>query len=275
LVLYLLDFVGHKPAAMARDSADTSAAGAMNDAMLYLEAETAATGGQITRSAALARSAANAALAAGEDETAAQYLAHNAIEQALVGNDAVARQEAKAALAHPGFIPNAFAAIAFALDGDNAGAQQLESALRRNWPQNSLVQFQYLPLIQAALALHGHRPASAVKALEASAPYELAEGDQAFTFALYPLYLRGIANLAQRHGEDAASQFQEIADHPGILQNQPIGSLALLGLARAYALEHQTAPARATYREFFALWQHADANESLLRQARAEYARLH
>ncbi len=274
LELYVLDFIGHEPGAMAQDATRALSATAMNDAMLYLEAETAASEGQFARSAALAQSAATTALAAGEDEAGAQYLAHNAVEQALVGNDAAARQEAQAALAHPGFIPSAFAAIAFGLEGDTAKAERLAAGLQRNWPQNSLVQFQFLPLIQAALALHEHQPAAALLALEPSAPYELAEGDQTFTFALYPIYLRGLAYLAERQSTDAVSQFQQILNHPGILQNQPLGPLAHLGLARADALAGQTAQARAAYQHFFLLWQHAGHAVPLLGIAKTDYARL-
>jgi hypothetical protein len=80
--------------------------------------------------------------------------------------------------------------------------------------------------------------------------------------------------LASRDGVSAAAEFQKILDHPGVVVNSPVGTLAHLEMGRAEALAGDSAKARMAYQDFFALWQHADAGIPLLQQARAEYAKL-
>jgi hypothetical protein len=92
---------------------------------------------------------------------------------------------------------------------------------------------------------------------------------------MYPLYLRGQAYLLLHRGKDAAVEFQKILDHRGIVLNFPLGALAHLGLARAYALQGDTTKARTVYQDFFALWKDADPDIPVLQQAKAEYAKLH
>ena len=89
-----------------------------------------------------------------------------------------------------------------------------------------------------------------------------------------PPYIRGLADLAQKNGPAAAAEFQKFLDHTGIVQNFLIGSLAHLQLGRAYALSGDTAKARAAYQDFFALWKEADPDIPILKQAKAEYAKL-
>jgi hypothetical protein len=96
-------------------------------------------------------------------------------------------------------------------------------------------------------------------------------------------------------GNRAAAEFRKFIDHRGVVMNFPWGALAQLGLARAYALEAgvgaglvpaqgrpQGAPlqadararARAAYQDFLTLWKDADPDLAILKQAKAEYARL-
>jgi len=91
---------------------------------------------------------------------------------------------------------------------------------------------------------------------------------------LYPVYLRGEAYLATKQSAAAASEFQKILDHPGLVQNEPIGVLAHLGLGRAYALAKDSGKARLNYQDFLTLWKDADPDIPLLRQAKVEYAKL-
>jgi hypothetical protein len=115
----------------------------------------------------------------------------------------------------------------------------------------------------------------AVEALQTAAPYELGSpGAGALATALYPIYVRGEAYLASNHGGEAAAEFQKILDHRGIVVNEPIGALARLGLARAYTLSGDSAKARTAYQGFFALWQDADPDIPILKQAKLEYAKL-
>jgi eukaryotic-like serine/threonine-protein kinase len=90
---------------------------------------------------------------------------------------------------------------------------------------------------------------------------------------LHPIYLRGEAYLAAHEGSMAAGEFQKIIDHRALVLN-PIGSLAQLGLARAYALQADTSKAKAAYQDFLALWKNADPDISVLKEAKVEYAKL-
>jgi Tfp pilus assembly protein PilF len=82
--------------------------------------------------------------------------------------------------------------------------------------------------------------------------------------------LRGQAYLSAKQGIAAATEFRKILDHPGVIACQPIGSLAHLGLARAYAISGDNAKAKTSYQDFFALWKNADPESPLLKQAKAE-----
>ena len=129
-------------------------------------------------------------------------------------------------------------------------------------------------MIQAAIALHSGDSKRAIDALAASAPYELGETNPSFTFALYPVYLRGEAYLAAKQGAAAANEFQKILDHAGVVANEPLGALAHLGLGRAYTLAGDNAKAKAAYQDFLTLWKDADPDIPILIAAKAEYATL-
>jgi hypothetical protein len=92
--------------------------------------------------------------------------------------------------------------------------------------------------------------------------------------ALYPIYIRGEAYLALHQPTQAAAEFQKILDHRGIVVSDPIGALARLQLGRAFALSADRMKAKAAYENFLALWKDADSGIPVLRQAKAEYAKL-
>jgi len=138
------------------------------------------------------------------------------------------------------------------------------------------VKFNYLPTIRALIALNRNDASKAIEILQAAGSYELGiEGQGGLAFSLYPVYVRGQANLAAHQGNEAAAEFEKILDHRGIVLNEPIGALAHLGLARAYVLQGDTAKARAAYDDFLTLWKDADADIPILIAAKAEYAKLH
>jgi len=91
---------------------------------------------------------------------------------------------------------------------------------------------------------------------------------------MYPVYVRGQAYLLAHQGKEAAAEFQKIIDHRGIVLNEPIGALAHLQLGRAYAMQGDTAKSRAAYQDFLTLWKDADPDIPILKQAKAEYAKL-
>jgi hypothetical protein len=124
-------------------------------------------------------------------------------------------------------------------------------------------------MIEASIALAQQAPDRAIAALEPSLPYELGNQD-----SIYPAYIRGTAYLAQKNGPASAAEFQKFLDHPGIVLNFLLGSLAHLQLARAYAISGDTAKAKASYQNFFTLWKSADPDIPILKEAKAEYAKL-
>jgi len=275
LVLYNVDFLEHDSAGMDEQAAKAMGKVGIENQMLFLESETAAYEGELAKSRQLTQQAVDSAQRADEKETAAEYLAHAAVREALAGSVDLAKQDAQAALALAnGRQVEPMAALALGLAGEPEQAERLAADLAKRFPEDTIVQSNYAPMIRAAIALRNHDGAQAIDALAAAAPYELGNTNPSFTFALYPVYLRGEAYVAARQGSQAAGEFQKILDHSGLVGNEPIGALAHLGLGRAYALQGDTAKARAAYDDFFALWKDADANIPILVQAKAEYAQL-
>ncbi len=275
LLLYNVYFLQYDAAAMERQVAGATGKPGIDDQILFLESATAAYRGQFAKALELTRRAADSAQRVDEKETAAEYEAHDAVREALAGNIAVARQQAQAALATANSkVAVAFSAIALGLAGDSAQAERLTADLNKRFKDDTTVQFNSLPMIRAAIALHSGDGKRAIDALAVAEPYELAQGNMSFTFALYPVYLRGEADLAAKQGTAAVVEFQKILDHAGVVGNESIGALAHLGLGRAYALSGDAAKAKAAYQDFFALWKNADPDVPVLKQAKAEYANL-
>ena len=240
--------------------------------MLDTESNTAAYGGQFAKARELLGRAADSAQRADEKETAAAYEAEGAAREALVGNMGPARQQAQAALAlSDGRNVEAGSAIALGLAGDAPQATRLAADLAQRFPEDTIVQFEYLPMIRAAVALQSGSATQALEALAPAAPYELGSTGGV---TLYPIYLKGEAYLAAHQGGAATAEFQKIVGHPGIRPTFAEHSLAKLGLGRAYVMTGDAAKARAEYQDFFALWKDADPDIPILKQAKAEYAKL-
>jgi len=171
-------------------------------------------------------------------------------------------------LTSKGYVP-VRAAQALALAGDVTGAEKLADESNKQLPLDTGVQLYWLPMVRANVALDLHNPGKAIELLRIVSPYELG-----FFGYLNPIYTRGQAYLMLRNGRAAAAEFQKIIDHRGVVWAFPLGALAHLGLARAYALQGDTAGSRAAYQDFLTLWKDADPDIPILRQAKAEYAKL-
>ena len=275
IILYMIDFLQNDRAGMEQQAAAAMGTPGIEDQMFFLESETAAYDGQFGKARDLTRRAADSARRAQEKETAAEYQGHNSLREALVEKTALAKEDAQSALAEiKGKHGEGFSAIAFALAGDLVNANRSIDDLAKRFPQDTVVQSQYLPMARAALALKTGNAEAASAALSAAAPYELGHTNDDFTFALYPIYLRGRAYLAAKNGAAAAGEFQKILDHANIVGNEPIGALAHLGIARAYSMSGNSAKAKAAYQDFFTLWKDADSDVPLLKQAKSEYGKL-
>jgi hypothetical protein len=275
LVLYTVDFLQHDTAGMDREAAVLMGKPGFEDAMFDSESDTAAYAGQFDKARELTRRASESAQRADEKETAADYQAEAAMREALVGNMGQAKQQVQAALAlSTGRDVEAMSAIALGLAGDAPQATRLAADLTKRYPEDTVVQFNYLPTIRASVALQGSGANKAIEALTPVAPYELGAVGAAANYALSPTYLRGQASVAMRQGGAAAVEFQKILEHPGVVINGPVGALAHLGLGRAYALEGDSAKARTAYQDFLKLWKDADPDVPILIAAKAEYAKL-
>jgi len=165
-------------------------------------------------------------------------------------------------------------ALALAMCGESAEAEKLSAETSRLYPNGTIWNAVQLPEIEAMIALHGDEPAKGVELLESASPYERAYPDADF--------VRGLVYLQMKRGAEAAAEFRKIAGHEGSswgptwihpYWGQYYG-LSYLGMARGYALAGESAQAKDAYEEFFALWKTADPGLPVVRQAKAEYAKL-
>jgi eukaryotic-like serine/threonine-protein kinase len=276
MTLYQLAFLRNDPVGMAQQVAWSAGKAGVEDVLLSFEADTAAYAGQLRKARELSRQAVASAERAEEKETAASYEAQAGLREALFGNSAQGQERASAALRlSDGRDVQFLAALALATAGDATRAQALTDDFSKRFSEDTIVQFIYLPTIRAQLALI-HRDASkAIELLQPAAHYELGQmGNGGVTPGLYPVWVRGEAFRVSGQGSEAAREFQKILDHRGVVMFEPIGALAHLGMARAYALQGDTAKAHVAYQDFFALWKDADPDIPILITAKAEYAKL-
>ena len=271
-LLYLLAFLQNDAAGMAQQVVWAAGKPGVEDVLLGNEADTAAYSGRLGEAREFSDRAVASSERAEEKEVAAGYEAEAAVREALFGNPAEARQRAAAALAlSNGRDVQDGAALALALAGDSARAQALADDLGERFPEGTVVQFNHLPTLRAQLALNHGDASKAIETVQVASPYEL--GSVSY-FALYPVNIRGQAYLAAHQGNEAAAEFQKILDHRGIVQNLPIGALAHLQIGRAYAMQGDTAKAKAAYQDFLGLWKDADPDIPVLIAAKSEYAKL-
>ena len=273
--LYSLAFYRNDTTEMSRQVAAWAGKPGQEDLLLALEADTAAYFGHLGRARELSRQASSSAKRSRENETSVTYEAVAALREGLFGNANQAGQRTALAKERSGG-PDKYYAVVLALAYTGDGSQGLADNFNERFPENTVVQFNYLPTLRARLALSHANPQQALDTLGVAASYEL--GLPALWFYnwpnLYPVYVRGEAYLAAHRGGEAAAEFQKILDHRGIVLNEPIGALAHLQLGRAYAMQGNTAKSRAAYQAFLTLWKDADPDIPIFKQAKAEYAKL-
>jgi len=272
LGLYRLAFLEDDALDMARQAELVVGKGHSEAEMFELRALTAAYSGHLKESRNLSRQAVESAMRAEEREFATELEARAALRGARFGNLSEVRLHAKPVLGVPtGRKAQYVAALSFAIAGDSARAQLLADDLAKRYPDDTLVQFVFLPAIRAQIALNRHDPSKAINLLQPGAPYELAQGWLGF---LGLAYMQGEAYLMAHQGNEAAVEFQKILGHRGIVANSPTGALAHLQLGRAYATSGEQDKAKIEYLEFLSLWKDADPDIPILKQAKAEYAKL-
>jgi eukaryotic-like serine/threonine-protein kinase len=276
IVLYGLEFIEKSPTGMADQAAWFEGRPELQHEILALEADTEAYAGHLAKSREVTRRAVEAALRADNKESAALWHVYSAWREAAFGNVEEAKREAAAGLAlAPGSGDvRQLAALVLGRARDAAKARALAQELAKAYPLHTVVQSYWLPTIQAQLALVAKDGAGATTQLRNTAGLEYGlTVSNMNNSCLYSVYLRGEAYLAA--GQDGAvAEFQKIIDHPGIVWNCATGALAHLQLGRAYALAGDKVKARSAYQDFLTLWKDADPDIPVLKEAKAEFAKL-
>jgi serine/threonine protein kinase/tetratricopeptide (TPR) repeat protein len=272
---YFLAFLHDDADEMKKLVAGAAGKPGSEDVVLGQQSDTEAYHGSFVKAREFTQRAIDSARHNGDLETAAFYQVESALREAAVGNSELARKDVAAALALASTRDvQTLGALALAQSDDTAHAQAMADDLGQRFPADTLLNSYWLPTIRAELAIQQKNGASAVELMSAASRYELGSPQPFQLGTLYPIYVRGEACLAAGQGSAAATEFQKIIDHRGVVLNFPLGALARLGLARARASSGDTAGAKTAYQEFFAVWKDADADLPVLKEAKAEYARL-
>ena len=275
-VLYGVEFIAKNPKGMAEQVAWFEGRPELQHEILALEADTEAYAGHVIKSREVTHRTVEAALRADNKESAGIWELYGAWREATFGNFEEAKREADAglALAPESRDVQQLAALVLARAGNTAKARALAEELAKKYPLHSMVQAYWLPIIQAQLALNAKDAAGAITQLRSAAGLEYGlTVSNTNNSCLYPTYLRGEAYLAARQ-EGAVAEFQKIIDHSGLVSNCVTGALAHLQLGRAYALAGDKTKARAAYQDFLTLWKDADSDIPVLKEAKAEFAKL-
>jgi DNA-binding winged helix-turn-helix (wHTH) protein/tetratricopeptide (TPR) repeat protein len=268
--LYRLDFLQNDTAGMEREVAFAAGKPGLEDQLWYFQANAAAYYGRMKDSREFSRKAVASAFEAGENERAVLDAEVAALREAYVGNMTEARRQLSAALRLPG-AANAGSWIVLDLLarlGEEGRFKPLAEKYAKENADDPYVQNMQLPAWMAELALARHDAPAALEVLRPR-PYESRFHCPDTT------YVRGLAYLANRQGKEAAAEFQKMIDYRVLLDEDPESSLAHLQMGRAFALQGDTARARAAYQDFLALWKDADPDIPIFQQAKAEFAKLH
>jgi eukaryotic-like serine/threonine-protein kinase len=278
LALYGIAFLRNDEVGMKQQVAWSMSKAGVEDEMLAWEADTAAYSGRLRDAREFSRRAVDSAARADEKESTATYSALSGLREALFGNPDEARRRVTLAMRRSdGRDVQYGIALALAYAGDGVRVQTLSKDMDKSFAEDTLVQFNYLPTLRAKLALSQGNASEALESLRIATPNELGQTTSSSDnwTALYPVFVRGEAYLAAHEGSEATAEFQKILDHRGIVLNEPIGALAHLGLARARAMQSDTAGAKAAYQDFLTLWKDADPDIPVLIAAKSELLKLH
>jgi len=234
--------------------------------------------GHVQLARRLSGQAVDLALQEGGRGAAATYQSAAAVWEGFYGNASEAKTKASAALALTNGRDVEYAsALALGLAGDSSRSEALADDLDKRFPEDTFVRFTYLPVLRGLSALHRGQSTESVERLQAALHYELAVNGISvglYLGGLHSAYVRGEALLAAHQYAAAVAEFQKILEHRGIVGADPIGALVHLQLGRAFVLLGDQIKAKAAYQDFLTLWKDADADIPILRQAKAEYAKL-
>jgi serine/threonine protein kinase len=275
--MYEVAFLEDDPNEMSRQVAAVTGKPGVEDIVFSGESDTEAFHGRLEKARQLTDQAVNSAERADEKEAAALWRLNSALREVEFGNLQRARQELNGGLAIASTRDvQTLAAVILACAGDQARARSIAHALQKQFPLNTTLNHYWLPVARAYIELRSGHAARALTFLQESAPYDLAFPLPQYSEGgpLYPPYVRGQTYLALHQGKEAAAEFQKFIDHRTIVASSPLAALARLGLARAYAVQGDSAKARGAYQDFLTLWKDADPDIPILKEAKAEYAKL-
>ena len=226
---YDLAFLKRDKAAMNREVAASRETSEGTDWLSVHQALVLAYSGHLREARTMSRRAVELADQAANKERAALFQSGEAVWEAFYGDVSAAKRDAMAALEVSNDREVQYgAALALALAGDSSRSEALANDLETRFPEDTSLRFSYLPTLRGVLALNRGQPSKSVELLQVAVPYELGlhrSTIHGFFGALYPIYVRGEAQLAAHHGAEAAVEFQKILDHPGIVVSDPVGAL--------------------------------------------------
>ncbi len=234
-----------------------------------LQGETEAYYGRLNRTRDIERKAHESAVQGDDQEEAASIQVRSALREAKAGNLGIARQQLATVAPLRSRDTRLEGACAFAVIGDGGSARKLLIGLERDYPDDTMLRMYFAPTTNALIELSKGNPSQAILDLEPVASWERSPNAR-----LFPAYVRGQAYLQAHNGTAAAAEFQKLLDHRGIVVNDVTGALAHLQIGRAHAMMGDTAKAKAAYQDFLTLWKDADPDIPILKQAKAEYAKL-
>jgi hypothetical protein len=279
LLRYFIAFLRNDEPAMEREITQRREKLEAQGWFEHQEALTLAYQGRLQEANRLSERAVSLARQGGLPERAAMFAGARAAWNALYGLRAEAQRDAGAALSlFRGRDADYGPAFALALLDDSGQAEYIAAQLEKRYPEDTCIQFNYLPALKALGALNQGHAVKALEMTQAAALYDLAVPATAyltaFFGALYPVYVRGLAYSRLGRPSEAAAEFQKILDHPGLVLNDPVGPMARLQLARALSDSGDRAKSAAVYNDLLALWKDADPDIPIVKQANAEYAKL-
>jgi eukaryotic-like serine/threonine-protein kinase len=272
LELYFIALAHRDEAAMQRE-VGLSKGKPEEPFMMMFQGNAQACFGRLKKARETYQRAIELAQSGGETDMAAGIQAASAAIEAEMGDPAVARKQAAAAVARSKS-RNVVAGAAYALAaaGDLTQAQALCNDGAKAFPLDTIFNQALLASVRAMIEINRGNGNAAVDALKVATPYDLGTGPTAGNGI--SVYVRGLAYLRAKQGKEAAQEFRKLVDNPSITLGNELSALAQLGLARAYALIGDKDKSRKAYQDLLALWKDADPDLAPLKEAKAEYAKL-
>jgi tetratricopeptide (TPR) repeat protein len=156
--------------------------------------------------------------------------------------------------------------------GENERGEKLVQELERAYPKDTLINQAFAPTTRAILAANRKQPAEAIAQMEKVRPYEF--GGPPNGTGLWPTFVRAEVYRQMQDWNKAIAEYQRVLDHRGVDTLSIHLPLAQLGMARSYAGQGDVAKARTAYQDLLAFWKDADPNAPVVKQTKAEYAKL-